>query len=221
MKNLDKYYKMSKKIIKNNNDNRNYEKLNNINEILINNGSIINDIKEIVIDNDIINNKVKNIIHIFNKMNKNYIKAEIEIKEDDINKEIRIINSFEEFKSLYGWDDKNENEYENEKEIKEKCKIKINNKIIPFSYKYKFNKKGKYIIEYLFSDNLTKTDFMFYECKSLSNIDLTNFNTENITYMSYMLSRFGSLPELDLINIDNQIPLIKVIFTVNIYLYKN
>ena len=46
MKNLDKYYKISEKIINNNNDKRNYGKLNNINEILINNGLIINDIKK-------------------------------------------------------------------------------------------------------------------------------------------------------------------------------
>ena len=70
--------------------------------------------------------------------------------------------------------------YKNEKEIKEKCKIKINDKIIKFSYFYIFKKIGKYIIEYLFKDNLTKIDYMFYGCNLLTNIDLSNFNTQNV-----------------------------------------
>ena len=59
----------------------------------------------------------------------NYIIAEIEIKEEDINKDIRIINSYEQCKREYKWeDDKEDNKRENEKEIKENCEIKINNK---------------------------------------------------------------------------------------------
>ena len=49
-------------------------------------------------------------------MNINEINAEIEIKEEDINKNIRIINSYEEYKRDFELDDK----YKNEKEIKEK-----------------------------------------------------------------------------------------------------
>ena len=37
--------------------------------------------------------------------NKNYILAEINVKEDDINKNIRILNSFEEQKRIYKFDD--------------------------------------------------------------------------------------------------------------------
>ena len=91
----------------------------------------------------------KNIIQNIEE-NKNYILAEINIKEYDINKEKRIINSFDEYKiSYYGWDDE-ENIYKNEKEIKENCIIKIHNKIIPFNYLYKFKEKGKFKIEYSF-----------------------------------------------------------------------
>ena len=85
-------------------------------------------------------------------MNINEINAEIKIKGKDINKYIRIINSYEEYKRDFELDDK----YKNEKEIKEKCKIKINNEIILFSYFYKFKKKGKYTINYSFRDNITK-----------------------------------------------------------------
>ena len=71
------------------------------------------------------------------KEKENYIIGEIEIKEEDINKDIRIINSFEEVKRIIKLKDcKDDYKYENEKEIKENCIIEINDKIIPFSYYY-------------------------------------------------------------------------------------
>ena len=75
---------------------------------------------------------------------KNYIIAEIFISDDNINKDIRIINSYEQYKREQSYGDyKKENE--NEKEIKENCEIKINNKVISFSYFFKFKTSGKYI----------------------------------------------------------------------------
>ena len=106
--------------------------------------------------------------------NENYILAEINIKEDYINKDIRIINTFEEYKRRnYLDDEKDDYKYENEKEIKENCEIKINNNIIPFSYYYKFKNKGKYKIEYTFKNKLSKTCYMFFNCSSLTNINLS------------------------------------------------
>ena len=78
----------------------------------------------------------------------NYIIAEIDIKEKDINKNIRIINSFENNKRENALkDEENEYIYENEKEIK-RCEIEINGQLIPFCYYYKFNQKGTYNIKY-------------------------------------------------------------------------
>ena len=55
--------------------------------------------------------------------NNNIIIAEIEIKEDNINKNIRIINSFEQYKIEREYDNEEDDyKYENEKEIKENCK---------------------------------------------------------------------------------------------------
>ena len=61
----------------------------------------------------------------------------------------RKVNSYEQYYREIKFDEY-EKEYENEKEIKENCEIRINDKIIPFSYFYKFNKKGKYNIKYIF-----------------------------------------------------------------------
>ena len=96
---------------------------------------------------------------IIEKHNKNnVIIGEIYIDKYDINKDIQIINSFENVKrNIPSLKVENEDEYKNEKEIKENIEIKINEKIIEFTYKYKFKKEGKYKIEYLFKNNLTKT----------------------------------------------------------------
>ena len=87
-----------------------------------------------------------------NKLN-NIIIGEININKDDINKEIQIINSFENFKSKYqNMEFEDEDKCKNEKEIKENIEIKINGKKIEFTYNYKFEKEGKYQIEYLFKN---------------------------------------------------------------------
>jgi len=177
--------------------------------ILLNNN--INLIRVIGIHKDgIINKKINGgtfIGEIFNgdlnkelnkKNNNNYIIAEIDIKGEDINKDIRIINSYkEDYRRSFII--KIEEEYKNEEEIK-KCEIKINNELIPFNYFYKFKSKGKYIIQYTFKNNINKTCFMFDGCSSLTNIDLSNFNTNNITSMGYMFSRCSSLINIDLSN---------------------
>ena len=132
--------------------------------------------------------------------NKNYIIAEFEIKED--NETIRIINSYEEFIIENDRDDYKE--YHNEKEIKDNCEIRINNEIIPFSFKYKFNKKGKYTIKYIFKNNITKTTCLFGFCRSLVNINLSNYNTQKVTYMSGMFAGCSSLTNVNLSNFNTQ-----------------
>ena len=137
--------------------------------------------------------------------NKNYILAEINIKKNNINKNIRILNSFEENRRIYKWHHKKDDyKYENEKEIKENCIIKINNKVIPFNYLYNFKEKGKFKIEYSFKNNIKSLANLFSECKSLKNIDLSNFNTQNITDMSYMFYKCYSLTNIDLSNFNTQ-----------------
>ena len=76
------------------------------------------------------NNRL-NIDQVFNILenDNNKIIGEIYINENNINKDIQIINSFENCKRKYGWKDENDDyKYENEKEIKENIEIKINGK---------------------------------------------------------------------------------------------
>ena len=134
----------------------------------------------------------------------NYINAEIYIKEEDINKNIRIINSFENAKTENEWEDgEYDYIYANEKEIK-RCEIKINGELIPFCYFYKFNKKGKYYIKYSFPIELTNVNYMFAGCNSLTKIDLSNLNTQEVNDMSYMFDECNSLIDVDLSNLNTQ-----------------
>ena len=128
----------------------------------------------------------------------NYIIGEFDIKED--NQNIRIINSYEQSNRESSFIEyfKYEKSYENEKEIKENCEIRINDELIPFSYFHKFNKKGKYKIKYTFILNIRKINYIFYECSSLTNINLSNFNTNNVNNMSCMFLGCSSLKDINI-----------------------
>ena len=150
-----------------------------------------------IINNNINNNKEININ--LNKPKGNFIIAEIFIKEEDINKPIRIINSYEEYikNNSNNIDIKNlSEELKNEKEIKE-CEIRINDELIPFNFFYDFKYSKKYIIKYTFKSLLTKANYLFYNCSSLINIDLSNFDAKNVTDMSYMFYQCSSLINID------------------------
>ena len=180
---------------------------------------------------DDINEKIKGQEDNINNNITNYIIAEIEIKSEQINQDIRIINSFEQIEKeskifIYG---KDRYKYENLKEIKESIEISINGRVIPFSHFYKFKKEGKYTIRYSFKKPLTKTNHllnntlftyinlynfdtsnvinmesMFWGCESLTDINLSNSITENVTNFSYMFCGCKSLKNLDLSSFNTQ-----------------
>ena len=136
---------------------------------------------------------------------KNAIIGEIYINKNNINNKIQIINSFE------NWKNKNDSKieeddykYKNEKEIKENIEIKINDKKIEFTYYYKFKKEGNYSIEYSFKNNLTNTNYMFCGCDSITNLNLSNFNTKNVIDMRNMFSDCKFLKNLIISNIETQ-----------------
>ena len=118
---------------------------NSVNIQLKNVNLVINTLNE---DIKKIKEKLDNLINNKN----NYIIAEIVIKEEDIIKDIRILNSHEEAlridKSVHK--DKYLN---NEDEIK-KCEIRINDELIPFNYFHIFESNGKYTIRYSFKNNI-------------------------------------------------------------------
>ena len=143
-------------------------------------------------------NNMNNVKEENNEENKsNCIIGEMEFNKDE---ETRIINSFEEVKrnnNKFAVSD--ESEYGNENEIKNKCEIKIDGQPIDFTYFYKFT-AGKHKIEYKFKSIMKRIDCMFYECNKLKNLNLSNFDTEDITNIAYM---FYGCNELETINFTN------------------
>ena len=158
-----------------------------------------------------INEKLKNLLNENkekeNKFNKelsidkinNYIIAEIVIKEENFNKNIRIINSYEEKIRTSKYKININKMHKNEEEIT-KCDININGELIPFTYFYKFYSKGKYIIKYSFKNNLNCVASMFYGCSSLISIDFSNFNSNNVTNMGALFFGCSSLTSINLSN---------------------
>ena len=145
------------------------------------------------------------IFKIIYKEYKSIIMGEIFINKANRNEDIQIINSFENWKrELNALEDKDDYKQENEKEIKENMVIKINKKIIEFTYYYKFKKEGKYIIEYLFKNNLTNTNHMFCDCYSLKSLNLSNFKTQYITNMRGMFDGCIALTNLNLSNFNTE-----------------
>ena len=85
------------------------------------------------------------------KKNNNYITSEFYIKKNEVNKDVRIINSYEANKRdsdtfIFKDNFKNENEIKN-------CEITINNQLIPFNYIHKFKSSGKYIYSFILNDS--------------------------------------------------------------------
>ncbi len=52
------------------------------------------------------------------------------------------------------------------------------------------------------TSNVTNMSYMFYNCSSLTALDVTNFDTSNVTSMSSMFSGCSSLTTLDVTNFD-------------------
>ena len=133
---------------------------------------------------------IPNLINLFD-ININEIICEYNIKED---KEIKILSCYEESKK--------KNEYligiNNEKEIRENCVLLFDENKIDFSFKYNFQNKGKYSMKIIIKKPLTNLNFMFYDFSSLTSLDLSNFNTNNVEDMSHMFYKCSSLTSLDL-----------------------
>jgi len=55
------------------------------------------------------------------------------------------------------------------------------------------------------TNNVTNMGYMFYECSSLTNINLSNFNTNNVTEIGYIFSGCSSLKKENIITKDERI----------------
>ena len=151
--------------------------LNTINEsIKTNNEKLKNLLKENTSNDSIINNDESE--------NKNIIRGMLEAKLNDNN--IILFNT-----------DKNDGidvyiENNKMKMIKDNKKWKID---------YKFERKGKYNFQIIFAQKMTTMYGFFGECNNnIISLDLSNFNTDQVTNMAFMFNKCHKLKEINGIN---------------------
>jgi len=208
--NINNYIKFEEYIINNYNPKeRNYEILYNINEI-INNNNIINEINKINNENNI-ENKFNNINNIYNKIyHKNEIKMKIKIEKHDINKNIYFLDNtdnkrlyvFYDFKINLGCE---EHHHDFLKELNESnVEIYINNERKSYEKYFIPENEGDYNILLKFNILMEDCRFMFYNCKNITNIDLSSFNTQNVIDMSYMFDGCSNLTNINLSSFNTQ-----------------
>ena len=128
-----------------------------------------------------INNNKNEIICVYNKKDKDEINILYDYKNNSLEKN---------YKESYNEAKNNINE--------ENIEIYVNDKKIKFNYKYESDEIGPITIKFKFKKLLTSTAFMFLFCESLESIDLSSFNTNNVTNMSGMFSVCESLKSIDL-----------------------
>ena len=104
---------------------------------------------------------------------------------EDLNQPIQILNYYYEEKTIFSWLWGNN---DNKEEIRNNCEIYINNKKIDFTFNYKFSKKGINKINIKCKKDLTNMSYMFNKCSSLTSLNLSNFNTNNVKNMSGMFN---------------------------------
>ena len=156
-----------------------------------------------------INQKITNNEIIVEEETPSIIVAILIVTSDDINKDILIINSHEnsERNSLLNKinipDNIDHQRFNNEKEIKQ-CEIKIDGEKIDFTYTLKFQQSGRHIITYTFKKKLTKCNRLFFSCSNLFAIDLSKFNSEDITDMTSMFHQCKNLNDVNLTNLNTK-----------------
>ena len=146
-------------------------------------------------------NKRPNIEEIYN-----YIKNEIDINNNK--NEITCIyykSDKNSIKILYDFFDYFYQKYNKESYNKAKnninednIEIYVNDKKIKFNCYYEGDEIGLIKVKFKFNKPLTSTAFMFYYCMSLKSIDLSSFNTNNVTDMRDMFSFCYSLKSVNL-----------------------
>ena len=139
---------------------------------------IIKDFK--VIYTNLISNKLKNEINLI-----------INIDKSEINKEIYFMDNYD-------------NYHNNLKELNDSnTELYINNQKYKYSKYFITKNEGKYNIKLKFNTNVKDCSYMFANCKTIEDINLLDFDTNNIINMKYMF--YGcNIKEIDLLSFNTK-----------------
>ena len=114
------------------------------------------------------------------KDNKNEISCSLYIEEDNYDKDILLFNN----------NKNNKNEFidDNINAYLKGNKINIKNIEDGWILNYNFKEKGEYEIKIIFNKRMTNINKLFGGCEMLYSIDLSNFDTSNVTDMEYLFA---------------------------------
>ena len=192
--NIEKIYVINNNIL-NNFDvkNRSYQIFNNINNIdNLNNNIIMNDLKNIINESNV-KNKFSKIFNLYEKISKNnVIKSNNEVKnkeEKEYNKDMGISEYRYEINLIYKTENKGKQNIFGKKFVennKNNIELIING--TPNELIDEFDlEEGNNNIKLIIKNDLINLEYMFYECKTLYNIDdLKYLNTNFCTNFSYL-----------------------------------
>ena len=118
-------------------------------------------------------------------------------------------NKKNEYKDIYFLENKsymlNGVEYQfevNFNELNEKnTELFIDGQKKDFKKFFKPDKEGEYTIKLKLKNKIKNCNYMFLSCTSIKSIDLSSFDTSEVTNMSYMFSRCFNLEELNINNL--------------------
>ncbi len=127
---------------------------------------------------------------------KNEIIGIYDIKKN-VNKDINLLNYFESNDDKY-------KQYNNKKDFENSIEIFLENQKINFQFKYQFKNEKKYMLRFKIKKPLENLRNMFYDCSSLTSLNLSNFNTNNVKAMNGMFYKCSSLTSLNLSNFNTK-----------------
>ena len=117
-------------------------------------------------------------------------------------KEIQLLHDYS-ISNFEYWDEEDKNKYldakiANTKIFEENMELYINGEKKQFNYKYNVNENKEIKVKFKFKKILINMSSMLRGCSSLNSIDLSKFNTNNVTDMSFMFVNCSSLKAIDL-----------------------
>ena len=133
----------------------------------------------------------------------NEINVKIKVDKEDINKDIYFLDNTN---GKYWIDGKYVyHNHDNLKELNESnIELYINKKEIKYKKYFIPEKEGLYEIKLIIKSDIKDCSFMFCECNNITDIDLSSFDTKNVTNMSHMFRYCENLTNLNLSSFDTK-----------------
>jgi len=137
----------------------------------------------------------------FNLNDENYIIITLKIKKEDINQKIYFLDNTD----YIDKETKIKIFHNNLKELNEKnTQLYINNDFHKFKKYFRPKTEGTYKIKIIFFNPIKDCSFMFTNCKNITKIDFSSFNTNQTINMECMFSGCSNIKILNLSNFNTE-----------------